>query len=67
MTRFLWAVEQAKFENIQEMAKWKEEVVVKKEDIGIWHIEKYDQVMEAIQRGQEERKRYMGESHIPQL
>ena len=61
-TPFMKAIHYAKLEKIQEMAKWKAEVEeVKEEDIREEYRDKYDQVMEAIRRGQEERKRYIGE------
>ena len=61
-TPFMKAVDLAELKKIQEMAKWKAEVEeVKKEDIRESRRDKYDQVMEAIRRGQEERERYIGE------
>jgi len=54
---FMDAVHAADLNKIQEIAKWKVEVEpVTKEDIYHGYRDSYDQVMEAIQRGREERK-----------
>ena len=62
LTHFMHAVHWVELEKVHEMAKWKAKVgEVKKEDILKEKSYQYDHIMKAIQDGQEERKKYIGE------